>query len=70
MKKDYDSTIKNWLLEMVESEIEQTEGSISNERAFQKGCDTDDEIETAERNISRLEDYLIALEDMKSYIFS
>lgn len=68
MKKHYDSAIKAWLTNMVNDEIDETKGTISNERAFQKGCDSAEQVQMCESNIRNLEEYIEALEDVLGYI--
>lgn len=46
----------------VVTEIDETRGAIENERLWQKGCDTAEQIETHEQNIADLTEYLEWLE--------
>ena len=69
---DYsEELIEIWIDDFKESgksldeEIEQVKGTISNERIWQKGSDTQEQIDMHEQNIVDLEVYLEWLEDEK-----
>ena len=52
-----DEMQREWFKQLIKSEIEETEGTISNERLWQKGSDTDEQVMMHEENIARLNDY-------------
>ena len=52
-----DEMQREWFKQLIESEIEETEGTISNERLFQKGSDTNVQVLMHEDNIARLDAY-------------
>jgi hypothetical protein len=55
--------VKIWLIAMYEAEIEETRVNISNNRLWQKGCSTEEEVEMYESNINDLLVYLEVLEE-------
>ena len=54
--------VKGWLADLYKEAIEETKSAIANERIWQNGADTDEEIEMREQNIANLEEYLEVLE--------
>lgn len=69
---DYsEELIEIWIDDFKESgksldeEIDNIKGTISNERIWQKGSDTQEQIDMHEQNIADLEAYLEWLEDEK-----
>lgn len=52
-----DEMQREWFKQLIESEIEESEGTISNERLWQKGSDTKEQVMMHEENIIRLNDY-------------
>jgi hypothetical protein len=55
--------VKIWLIAMYEAEIEETRVNISNNRLWQRGCSTSEEVEMYESNINDLLVYLEVLEE-------
>lgn len=55
--------VKIWLIAMYEAEIEETRINISNNRLWQKGCDTAEDIDMYEATICDLTTYLEVLEE-------
>ena len=55
--------VKIWLIAMYEAEIEETRVNISNNRLWQRGCSTCEEVEMYESNINDLLVYLEVLEE-------
>jgi len=55
--------VKIWLIAMYEAEIEETRVNISNNRLWQRGCSTSEEVEMYEANINDLLIYLEVLEE-------
>ncbi len=66
-----EDTVSIWLYQLKESnadiaeEIEEVKGAISNERLWQKGSDSREEIACHEQNIADLCEYLTRLEAMQ-----
>lgn len=58
--------IKEWLTEMFDEEIKQTEGSIANERMWEKGACDDETQNLHTENIHRFEEYLEVLKGIKA----
>lgn len=55
-------TVKIWLAGMVQSEIEQVTGTISNNNLWMHSSETDEEVEMFAENIANLEEYKSVLE--------
>lgn len=58
-----DETIKQWFRDLYSEAIKETEGTIANERTWQKGSASDEEVEMHERNIETLEEYIELLRE-------
>lgn len=63
-----DEMIRDWLHELYDDAIQETEGAISNERGWQNGADSDEEIMMHEENIDRYEEYIQILERLESEV--
>lgn len=59
---------KIWLLTMLHNEIEEVNGTISNNRIWAKGSDTFEDVSMYEDNIADLEEYKQTLEELKNQI--
>lgn len=57
--------IRYWLETLIDGEIKEELGAISNERFWQKGSSSDAEIAMREDNIQTHEEYLEILKDIK-----
>lgn len=57
--------IRYWLETLIDGEIEEELGAISNERTWQKGSDNDLDIVMREDNIETHEKYIEILKDIK-----
>jgi hypothetical protein len=55
-------TVKIWLAGMVQNEIEQVTGTISNNNLWMHSSETDEEVEMFAENIANLEEYKSVLE--------
>ena len=55
-------TVKIWLAGMVQNEIEQVTGTISNNNLCMHSSETDEEVEMFAENIANLEEYKSVLE--------
>lgn len=55
-------TIKIWLAGMVQNEIEQVTGTISNNNLWMHSSETEEEVEMFAENIANLEEYKLVLE--------
>ena len=60
--------IRYWLETLIDGEIKEELGAISNERFWQKGSSSDAEIAMREDNIQTHEEYLEILKDIKNAI--
>ena len=60
---DMSETVKQWFTDLYNDAIEETKAAISNERIWQNGADSDEEIEMHEENIQELEEYLELLQE-------
>lgn len=60
-----DSIIKTWLNDLYDTAISETEAMIGNERIWQNGADSDEEIRLREENIARDEEYIQVLKRLK-----
>ena len=56
-------TVKIWFEELYKKEIEEIEGTISNERLWELGYNGDEPINPHTENIEMLTEYLEALEE-------
>ncbi len=67
-----EETIQIWLEKLnsehvdIDKEIEETKGSISNERLWQNGAETSEQVQMHEENIANLVEYLSRLEELKA----
>ena len=52
--------VGEWFRTLYEDAIEETKSAIGNERIWQIGATTDDEVEMHEQNIRNLEEYIEA----------
>ena len=57
-------TVRIWLAGMVHNEIEQVNGTISNNNLWMHSSETDEEVEMFAENIANLEEYKSVLETM------
>lgn len=55
-------TVKIWLAGMVQNEIEQVTGTISNNNLWMHSSETEEEVEMFAENIANLEEYKLVLE--------
>lgn len=55
-------TVKIWLAGMVQNEIEQVTGTISNNNLWMRSSETEEEVEMFSENIATLEEYKLVLE--------
>ena len=53
-----------WFKKMLTDEIDNLQGTISNERLFQKGSDTQEQVDMHEENICRLVSFEAFLQDI------
>ena len=58
-------TVKLWLLAMIEGELKNVDGDISNNRVWQKGCSDEETTFMYEQNIADLEEYKEVLSQLK-----
>lgn len=56
--------VKNWLIELYENEIEETLGSISNERIWLMGTDVLEEEKMHLDNMANLNEYITTLKTL------
>ena len=56
--------VKNWLIELYEREIEETLGSISNERIWLMGTDVREEEKMHLDNMANLNEYITTLKTL------
>jgi RecA/RadA recombinase len=61
-----DEIIKEWLRDLYDVAIEEAKGTIDNERGWQNGSDTDEDIMMHDENIQRNEEYIEILEQLKA----
>ncbi len=61
-------TIKIWLTEMLHREIEQVNGTISNNNLWLHSCETEEEAEMFTSNIANLEEYKAVLLQMSEQV--
>lgn len=61
-----DEIVNKWITDMLDAAIAEAKCAISNERIWQNGSDTDDEITSHEFNINCNELFIEKLEEMKS----
>lgn len=54
-------TVKQWFRDLYQDAIDESTAAISNERIWQKGATTDEEIAMHEQNIEELEEYIEVL---------
>lgn len=64
-ESDYDMSenVKQWFTDLYTDAIEETKSAIENERIWQNGADSDEEIEMHEQNIEELEEYIEILQE-------
>lgn len=55
---------REWFKQMIDNEIDDISGTISNERLFAKGADTDEQVMMHEENICRLNGFNDFLRDI------
>ena len=56
--------VKEWLRELYKNEIDETLGTIENERIWSNGADDEEGAEMHERNIESLEEYIEVLQNL------
>lgn len=56
-------TVKQWFRDLYQDAIEESKAAIANERIWQNGAETDEEIAMHEQNIEALEEYIELLQD-------
>lgn len=61
-----DEIVNQWIINMLDEAIGEAKTAISNERVWQNGSDTDEEITSHEFNIICNEHFIEKLEEMKS----
>lgn len=61
-------TVKIWLAGMVQNEIEQVTGTISNNNLWMHSSETEEEVEMFAENIANLEEYKSVLETIYTSI--
>lgn len=60
--------IKHWLMELYEREIEDTQGTISNENLWMLGSETKDEEQMHIDNMANLNEYIATLKTLLNEI--
>ena len=60
---DLNENVRQWVYDLYKDALEETEAAIENERIWQNGADSDDEIEMHESNLEDLEEYYEFLQE-------
>lgn len=68
MKTELTDNIRTWLDNLYDEAIIEANKTLGNERIWQKGSSTDEEIQIHEDNIREQERYISVLEELKDNI--